>query len=175
MVGFVFKGEPTIGFCILLLTISFFELILSRIWYPICYYFDRKNLWTMNARSGMCVCCIIHDQSLKLSWRNYAVYVQCPFPGLAAWPSSTYSFSMTVRNIDSWDNWSSQFIAGTQIKFIRLEDSWMKGMLSLDLMAYFLDAVDSRIQSSSYSLSHRKRKKEYIYVQFKCSFSLRND
>ena len=28
---FVFKGEPTIGFCILLLTISFFELILSRI------------------------------------------------------------------------------------------------------------------------------------------------
>lgn len=41
----------------------------------------------------------------------------------------------------------------------------MKGMFSLDLMAYFLDAVDSRIQSSSYSLSHNKKRVHLCPIQ----------
>ena len=99
--------------------------LISLIWYypeidiPYAIILTKKADWIMNIRSCMSVCCIFYDQSLKLRWLNYAVYMQCPCPG----PSSAYSFFLIVRDIDSWENWSLQFIAGTRVICIRCEDS----------------------------------------------------
>ena len=70
----------------------------------------------MNVRSCLCVNFLDHPWSIvKLRWRNDVVFEQCPCPGLAAWPSSTYPFFMTMGDFDSWENRSLQFIAGTYV------------------------------------------------------------